>query len=381
MVMKRLFIFIGIFFTLQCLLAENIEKRTFKGKLSGTTVFQLNLDCDLETNIVYGQTLYTRKNGNVSRIEAYGYISAVAEEKEYSSEMYNVYYLTEFVGNKKCGYFKIRFSQYGEFVDGLWFLDEKEMEITEFSVVDPDEAFKAQTLVTNGDKLAREGRILNLGIMEATRTILNVGLRHHNADVTVEEPILIPTACHDSIMKWICRELSIEYIGQKAADITHEAALKYVLNSESDMRDFADNSGMLYVDIMVDNETAKTITMSQNGSEGETSALHPIGFTIFKTFLKSNGEALTWRDIFINPEDKALEKIIVESMMNENEEIEWFSETPPIPSNDPYIYDDKIGFNYQAYEAAAYAYGRPSCLIPSQKLWQYLTPKAKALFK
>lgn len=379
--MRRLLLFIGILFTLQGVLAENIEKRTFEGLLDGKTAFRLNLDCDLETNIVYGQTLYTRKNGSVSKIELYGYITAQPEEKEYSSEMFTVYYLTEFVGNKKCGYFKLRFTQYNEFFDGCWFLDEKEMPISELSIEEPDAAFKAQTLVTNGDKLARESRILNMGIMEATRTTLNVGLRHHNADVTVVEPILIPTACHDSIMNWMCRELSIEYTGQKAADIAHEAALNYVLNSESEMREFADNSGMFYVDIMVDNETAKTITMSQNGSEGETSALHPMGFTTYKTFLKSNGTALGWRDIFINPEDEALSQVIVEAMMADNEEVEWFSETPPTPTNDPYVYDDQIGFNYQAYEAAPYSYGRPSCLIPSQKLWQYLTPKAKALFK
>lgn len=50
----------------------------------------------------------------------------------------------------------------------------------------------------------------------------------------------------------------------------------------------------------------------------------------------------------------------------------------PLPHTDPWLTDEGIGFIYQEYEIAAYAYGRPVCIVPVEELEPLMTDAGRA---
>lgn len=51
----------------------------------------------------------------------------------------------------------------------------------------------------------------------------------------------------------------------------------------------------------------------------------------------------------------------------------------PLPSVEPYLTEKGVMFVYQQYEIACYAAGMVSFCVPYKRIWNYLTPEAKAV--
>lgn len=51
----------------------------------------------------------------------------------------------------------------------------------------------------------------------------------------------------------------------------------------------------------------------------------------------------------------------------------------PLPDVEPYLTEKGVMFTYQQYEIACYAAGMISFCVPYKKIWNYLTPEAKAV--
>lgn len=98
-----------------------------------------------------------------------------------------------------------------------------------------------------------------------------------------------------------------------------------------------------------------------------------------ETLRRSDGKVMRWKDWFVDP-DK-VRPIIEKYMREQNEEVEFDSDVLPLPVYAPYLTPGILNFSYQQYEAAAYAYGMPSCEIPVNVLLPYMTTAAKNLVK
>lgn len=98
-----------------------------------------------------------------------------------------------------------------------------------------------------------------------------------------------------------------------------------------------------------------------------------------ETLRRSDGKVMRWNDWFTDP-DK-VRPIIEEYMHDQNEDVEFDTYELPLPADEPYLTPGVLHFDYQQYEAAAYAYGMPSCEIPVNVLLPYMTTAAKNLVK
>ena len=106
---------------------------------------------------------------------------------------------------------------------------------------------------------------------------------------------------------------------------------------------------------------------------------HGMYSATMETLRRSDGKVMRWNAWFIDP-DK-VRPIIEKYMRDQNEEVEFDSDTLPLPSDEPYLTPGVLNFGYQQYEVAAYAYGIPSCEIPVSVLLPYMTTAAKNLVK
>lgn len=118
-----------------------------------------------------------------------------------------------------------------------------------------------------------------------------------------------------------------------------------------------------------------------------------------RSFRTTDGKAFTWKhfNAEMKPELIALLKKGLMAYFNEGADEPITSETAllemlmlyddpdtpeneleyglPLPATDPWLTRDGIGFIYQEYEIAAYAFGRPVVTLPYSAVAQFLTPE------
>ena len=94
------------------------------------------------------------------------------------------------------------------------------------------------------------------------------------------------------------------------------------------------------------------------------------------------GNQLKWADIIL-PSAKGklkplLKRTLLEQYFENNEDyIDHFD----IPGAEPALVENGVWFGYGAYEIAAYAAGMPECVIPYDKMNDFLTEEVKAIIK
>lgn len=129
--------------------------------------------------------------------------------------------------------------------------------------------------------------------------------------------------------------------------------------------------------ISVENVTDGYVTFESSGDDYRAGA-HGMPWQYRFTVDRSTGKQLKWADIIKISMKTKLKPLLKREVLDQ-----YFSQDPEmldsfdLPGAEPALTPEGVWFGWGAYEIACYAAGLPECIVPYDKLQDYLTDYAK----
>lgn len=126
--------------------------------------------------------------------------------------------------------------------------------------------------------------------------------------------------------------------------------------------------------------TGKLLTLQDHGTDYSAGAAHGMPWNQYVTFDMTRLHQLMLDDMIEQEYREVVLRMISEELEDGFSE-ELANHDIDFPSNEPGLTAEGIIFVYSAYEIGPYSLGMPEVILEYDKVWKYMTEKAKALIE